>query len=41
METARNTKIKDNKEWILITMKAATERYFLKIATRKFRKCRG
>ena len=29
-----------NKEWILITLKTATKRCFLKTATPKFRKCK-
>ena len=32
--------MKENKELILITLKAATERCFLKAVTRKFRKCK-
>ena len=38
LKTARSMKMKENKEWILITFKAATERCFLKTATASFQK---
>ena len=38
MENAKSIKMKENKEWIVITLKAATERCFLKTAIPKFRK---
>ena len=31
---------KENKEWILINLKAATERWFLKSATTNFQNCK-
>ena len=39
VKTARSIKMKENKEWIVITLKAATERCFLKTATPKFQNC--
>ena len=36
----KNKNKQTNKEWILITLKAATKRCFLKTATPKFRKCK-
>ena len=36
----KNKNRQTNKEWILITLKTATKRCFLKTATPKFRKCK-
>ena len=40
IKTAKSTEMKKIKEWILITLKAANERCFLKTATSKFWKCK-
>ena len=38
MKTARSIKMKENKEWILIILKVATETCFLKTAIPEFGK---
>ena len=40
VKTTRSIKVKENKEWILIALEAATGRFFLKTATPKFGKCK-
>ena len=40
VKTTRSIKMKENKEWILTTLKSAIERYFLKTTTPKFWKCK-